>query len=124
MRTTGIPMWACKKYCVNVRNRLSPPNLLTRKDVFRRVLMALKPGAFQACFANWLRSLRATAATATGVEQPILAVGGKTLRRSHDRRKGLGALHSVSVWASDLACRWGRSPAPRNRTRSQPFPSC
>src|SRR6185437_16762263 len=26
----------------------------------------------------------------------------RALRRSHDRRKGLGALHSVSVWASDF----------------------
>jgi len=30
--------------------------------------MALKPAAFQACFANWVRSLRAEAAAETGVE--------------------------------------------------------
>ena len=29
-----------------------------RKDVFRRVLMALRPAAFQACFADWLRWFR------------------------------------------------------------------
>jgi predicted transposase YbfD/YdcC len=68
--------------------------------VFRRVLASLKPDAFQACFASWLQSLRDAAAG--GVDQPVLAVDGKTLRRSHDRRKGLGALHSVSVWASDF----------------------
>ena len=70
--------------------------------------MALKPGAFQACFANWLQSLRAAAATATGVKQPILAVDGKTVRRSHDRKNGLGALHSVSVWASDFGLSLGQ----------------
>src|SRR5208337_3652994 len=70
--------------------------------------MALRPGAFQACFVNWLKSLRATAAAATGVEQPILAVDGKTARRSHDRKKGLGALHSVSVWASEFGLSLGQ----------------
>src|SRR3954463_597845 len=64
--------------------------------------MALKPGAFQACFANRLRSLRARAAAETGVERPVLAVDGKAARRSHDRKHGLGALHTVSVWASDF----------------------
>ena len=37
---------------------LDLPNGIPRKDVFRRVLMPLKPAAFQACFANWLQSLR------------------------------------------------------------------
>jgi predicted transposase YbfD/YdcC len=87
---------------------LDLPNGIPRKDVFRRVLMALKPGAFQACFVNWLQSLRAAAATATGVKQPVLAVDGKTARRSHDRKNGLGALHSVSVWASDFGLSLGQ----------------
>jgi predicted transposase YbfD/YdcC len=87
---------------------LDLPNGIPRKDVFRRVLMTLKPGAFQACFANWLQSLRATAAAETGVERPILAVDGKTARPSHDRQNGLGALHSVSVWASDYGLSLGQ----------------
>jgi predicted transposase YbfD/YdcC len=70
--------------------------------------MALQPGAFQACFVNWLTSLRETAAAATGEEQPILAVDGKTARRSHDHKKGLGALHSVSVWASKFGLSLGQ----------------
>jgi len=49
-----------------------------------------------------LQSLRVAAAAATGVDQPVLAVDGKTLRRSHDKSKGLGTLHSVSVWASEF----------------------
>src|SRR3954463_12614876 len=70
--------------------------------------MALKPGAFQACFANRLRSLRARAAAETGVERPVLAVDGKAARRSHDRKHGLGALHAVSVWASDFGLSLGQ----------------
>jgi len=104
---TAIAKWAALKEEF-LLNALNLPNGIPRKDVFRRVLMALRPGAFQACFVNWLKSLRATAAAATGVEQPILAVDGKTARRSHDRKKGLGALHSVSVWASEFGLSLGQ----------------
>jgi predicted transposase YbfD/YdcC len=98
---TAIAKWAEMKKELLLRV-LPLPHGIPRKDVFRRVLSTLKPGAFQACFASWLQSLRDAAAEASGVKQPVLAVDGKTLRRSHDRKKGLGALHSVSVWASDF----------------------
>ena len=78
------------------------------KDVFRRVLMALQPAAFRKCFVGWLESLRAAAAEASGVEQPVLAVDGKTARRSHDRKNGLGTLHSVSIWASEYGLTLGQ----------------
>src|SRR3954452_5127458 len=104
---TAIARWAALKqdFLLQV---LDLPNGIPRKDVFRRLLMALKPVAFQACFAGWLRSLRTEAVAETGIEQPILAVDGKTLRRSHDRAKGLGALHSVSVWASEYGLSLGQ----------------
>jgi len=104
---TAIARWAAFKEELLLRV-LDLPNGIPRKDVFRRVLMALKPAAFQACFANWLRSLRAEAVAQTGVEQPVLAIDGKTLRRSHDRENGLGALHSVSVWASEYGLSLGQ----------------
>src|SRR3982750_624176 len=91
---TAIAKWAALKEEFLVQ-ALDLPNGVPRKDVFRRVLMTLQPGAFQACFADWLRALRAEAVAGTGVEQPVLAVDGKTLRRSHDRSTGLGALHAV-----------------------------
>jgi predicted transposase YbfD/YdcC len=68
----------------------------------------LQPGAFQACFANWLTSLRAKAAEVNEIDKPVLAIDGKTLRRSHDHHNGLGALHSVSVWASDFGLSLGQ----------------
>ena len=42
------------------------------------------------------------------MDQPVFAVDGKTARRSHDRGKGLGALHCVSVWASDFGLSLGQ----------------
>jgi len=104
---TAIARWAALKQDLLLQV-LDLPNGIPRKDVFRRVLMALKPAAFQACFAGWLQSLRTEAAAETGIEQPILPVDGKTLRRSHDRDKGLGALHSVSVWASEYGLSLGQ----------------
>jgi predicted transposase YbfD/YdcC len=104
---TAIARWAALKeeFLLKI---LDLPNGIPCKDVFRRVLSALQPSAFQTCFVNWLQALRARAAQATGIEQPVLAVDGKTLRRSHDSRKGLGALHLVSVWASEFGLSLGQ----------------
>jgi len=104
---TAIAKWAALKEEFLLK-LLPLPNGIPRKDVFRRVLVLLRPEAFQACFVNWLQSLRAQAAEATSVDQPVFAVDGKTARRSHDRKKGLGALHSVSVWASDFGLSLGQ----------------
>jgi predicted transposase YbfD/YdcC len=104
---TAIARWAALKEDLLLQV-LDLPNGVPRKDVFRRVLMVLKPAAFQAGFASWVRSLRTQAVAQTGVEQPILAVDGKTLRRSHDRNQGLGALHSVSVWAGEYGLSLGQ----------------
>ena len=81
---TAIAKWAAFK--ADFLTRVLPlPNGIPRKDVFRRVLGLLQPAAFQACFATWLQSLRAQAAAAADVDQPVFAVDGKTARRSHDR---------------------------------------
>lgn len=104
---TAIARWAALKeeFLLAV---LPLPHGIPRKDVFRRVLSLLRPEAFQACFVAWLQSLRAKAAATTEVEQAIFAVDGKTARRSHDRGQGLGALHCVSVWASDFGLSLGQ----------------
>src|SRR5258708_31011447 len=104
---TAIATWARSKadFLVQV---LALPHGIPRKDVCRRVLALLKPAAFQSCFAQWLQSLRAKAQDASAVEGPIFAGRGKTARRSHDRSNGLGALHAVSVWASDFGLSLGQ----------------
>jgi len=104
---TAIARWAELKRAWLV-NLLDLPQGIPGKDVFRRVLAALQPGAFQACFTAWLQLLRDKVAEATGIDQPVLAVDGKTLRRSHDHKNGLGALHCVTVWASELGLSLGQ----------------
>src|SRR5215472_1124159 len=104
---TAIAKWAACK--AELLAKVLPlPHGIPGKDVFRRVLALLKPGAFQTCFAAWLQALRAQAAAATGVANPVLAIDGKTARRSHDRHQGLGALHAVSVWASEFGLSLGQ----------------
>ena len=104
---TTIAQWAKYKEAFLLRV-LDLPNGVPRKDVFRRILSLLNPIAFQTCFAAWLQALREQAAAATEIGQPVYAVDGKTARRSHDRRKALGALHSVSVWASEFGLSLGQ----------------
>jgi predicted transposase YbfD/YdcC len=79
-----------------------------RKDVFRVVLTLLNPQVFQACFTEWLKALKLKAMDKLDIDRPVLAIDGKTNRRSHDKAKGLGALHAVSVWASQLGLSLGQ----------------
>ena len=97
---TAIARWAALK-ADWLTSMLPLPHGIAKKDVFLRVLSAVRPDAFQTCFGPWLEALRAKAAAAAGVEQPLRVVDGKTARRSHDRKHGLGPLPAVSVWAAD-----------------------
>lgn len=109
---TAIARWAKFKKDFLLR-ALSLPHGVPCKDVFRSVLSLLKPEAFQVCFAAWLSWLRDSAETRVAeegqaIDKPIFSIDGKTSRRSHDRAKGLGALHTVSVWASELGLSLGQ----------------
>src|SRR5438477_2219311 len=53
---TAIAKWAQMNRGL-LKTLLPLPNGVPRKDVFRRVLAALQPDAFQACYLNWLQSL-------------------------------------------------------------------
>ena len=104
---TAIARWARVKKDLLVRG-LHLPHGVPRKDVFRAVLSLLNPKVFQACFTEWLKALKLSAMDKLDIDRPVLAIDGKTNRRSHDKAKGLGALHSVSVWASQLGLSLGQ----------------
>ena len=98
---TAIARWA--RFKKNFLESCLPlPHGVPRKDVFRIVLGRLNPKLFQSCFGAWLESLRLAAMEKLNIDRPIFAIDGKTNRRSHDHANGLGALHSVSIWASEL----------------------
>jgi predicted transposase YbfD/YdcC len=62
---------------------------------------------FQQCFGEWLNSLKLSADEPSG-ELRHIAIDGKALRRSHDKKKGLGAMYIVSAWASDCGVTLGQ----------------
>lgn len=93
---TSINDWAKAKENW-LKQFLELPSGIPSRDCIRRVLTALKPEAFQACFESWIVSLVNECVTG----KDIVAIDGKTMRRSHDQKNGLGPLHLVSAWATD-----------------------
>src|ERR671916_2046379 len=78
-----------------LKSFLALPNGIPSHDTFRRVFMLIDPDAFEACFVRWAQSLMGK------VEREVVAIDGKTVRRSGSRRHDHGPLHLVSAWASD-----------------------
>ena len=74
------------------------------RDTIRRALEAIKPEAFQKCFLEWLDVFREK----NTWDKEHIAIDGKTLRRSHDKKKHLGALHIVSAWSSEQGISLGQ----------------
>src|SRR3712207_1865762 len=71
------------------RTFLELPNGIPSHDTFGRVFAALDPEQFQQSFLAWVQ------AAAAITDAQIVALDGKTLRRSHDRGKGKAAIHMV-----------------------------
>ncbi|WP_165481496.1 ISAs1 family transposase [Legionella erythra] len=74
---------------------LNLPNGIPSHDTFRRFYSILDAKEFELCFMSWIATL---------IEKhqgEIIAIDGKTSRRSVDKNRGLKALHLVSAWASE-----------------------
>jgi predicted transposase YbfD/YdcC len=73
---------------------LELPNGIPTHDTFGRVFASLNAEAFQQGFARWVEAVfRVT-------KGQVIAIDGKTVRRSHDHTIGKEAIHMVSAWAS------------------------
>ena len=94
---TAIHRWATNRR-EWLQSFLTLPNGIPSRDCIRRLLMALQPEAFQACFRDWIA--RAVRTNEDGPAR-LIAIDGKTCRGSHDVGEGLGPLHIVSAWASE-----------------------
>jgi predicted transposase YbfD/YdcC len=79
-----------------LRRFLALPNGIPSHDTFRRVLMLVDPDAFERRFLGWVQAaFRPEEAAPRQV-----AIDGKTVRRSFDRKHGLSPLHLVSAYAT------------------------
>ena len=66
-------------------------------DTLGEVIAMLDPAVFRDCFTGWVAGLRKPVPEAVGPE--VIAIDGKTSRRTHARRKGRTPLHLLSAWA-------------------------
>ena len=71
---------------------LALPNGIPSHDTFGRVFARLDPEAFEQCFLKWITDLAAAS------KGRLIAIDGKTLRRSLDKANGKAAIHMVSAW--------------------------
>jgi len=69
---------------------------------FGRVFAALDPTAFETAFLGWVQTL------VPATDGEVVAIDGKTLRRSHDRTHDRAALHLVSAWAKTNSAVFGQ----------------
>ena len=63
-------------------------------DRFNAILAAIKPAEFEKCLLSWIAALHEI------TEGQIVAIDGKTLRRSFDTASSKAAIHMVSAWAT------------------------
>jgi predicted transposase YbfD/YdcC len=77
-------------------------NGIPSHDTINRVLSALNPATFQACFVRWMATL------CPSLQGEIVALDGKTARGSHDARGGVPAIHIVSAFACRLGITLGQ----------------
>ncbi len=76
-----------------LENILELPNGIPSHDTISRVFSKINSEEFEKCFFTWVESL-------TERVSGVVAIDGKTLRRSHDGANGKKALHLVSAWAA------------------------
>ena len=104
---TAIHRWAISKSEWLVQF-LALSNGIPSRDCIRRLLMALKPESFQKCFQEWIAG--GVTADVTG-RQRLIAIDGKSCRRSHDAAHELEPLHLVSAWAGEEGIALGQVAA-------------
>ncbi len=73
---------------------LDLPHGIPSHDTFGRVFMLLDAEQFQKCFLGWIQAVSRV------THGQVIAVDGKQLRRSHDKRLGREAIYMVSAWAT------------------------
>lgn len=69
-------------------------NGIPSKNTFNRVISSLDPEAFKACFLRWAKDFKKELGD-------VIAIDGKTLRRSYDKENERSAIHMVSAFASE-----------------------
>ncbi len=78
---------------------LDLPAGIPSHDTFGRVFAQLDPEQFGRCFLRWTQAIQSVVPLPAG-QQEVIALDGKMVCRSQDRRAGNSAMHRVSAWAT------------------------
>lgn len=99
-----------------LRTFLALPAGIASHDTFSRLFRLLDPVALETVLLDWVRaSLPAPAG--------VIAVDGKTLRRSHDRVNGQAALHLITAWATETGIALGQWSVPDHTNEITALPT-
>ena len=96
---SGADSWVDMETFGNVRKEwletfLNLPNGIPSHDTFGRFFSIIDAEQFQRLFIEWVGEVYEL------TRGQVVAIDGKTLRRSHDKRSGKSAIHVVGAWAS------------------------
>ena len=69
-------------------------NGIPSHDTIARVMSLVNPKQFQQCFADWMQSCHQL------TQGEVIAIDGKTLRRSYDKSRKTGPIHMVSAFST------------------------
>lgn len=78
-----------------LRTFLELPFGIPSQYTFRRVFAQLEAKELRTSFREWVKAMYQM------TQGQVIAIDGKTLRRSHDRNLGKGAIQMVSAWAEE-----------------------
>ena len=78
-----------------LRRFIGLENGIPSHDTIRRLFIRLDPGALQQCFLSWVESVR------KHTDGDVVAIDGKTIRRSAEKAKSKLPIHLVSAWAAE-----------------------
>nr|WP_316653548.1 ISAs1 family transposase [uncultured Gellertiella sp.] len=89
---TAIALFGAKRLGL-LRRLAAFENGTPAHDHLGDILASLDAEQFQRCFTTWV-------ATVAGIPEGVIAIDGKTVRRSHNRSRGIAAIHMVSAFAA------------------------
>jgi predicted transposase YbfD/YdcC len=81
----------------------------------RTLVNRLDPLLFGSCFESWIKELWPG-------RHDLIAIDGKTSRRTHDKRKGLKALHTLSAYATNARLVLGQLSVPEKTNEITAIP--
>jgi hypothetical protein len=99
------------------RRFIALPNGIPSHDTLGRIFARIDPVEFRSSFIQWINQVAT-------IVNDVIAIDGKTLRRSFDKGAEKGAIHMVSAWADYANVVLGQIAVDEKSNELPPFPNC